>query len=123
MTNSEPSQTSEKELFRKIINGFNKHVKLRASVLSAYSKVQTSSKYKLDTIKSEKQHKSEAIESKIHERERKMSNVKSTISKLEKDADECYHNAENPDADTVIKRKFILEVNKGKKIVLNDLEK
>ena len=74
--------------------------KLRASVLSAHSK------YKLvrdqkekDAVESEKQQISEVIENKIHERERKISSVKSTISKLEKDADKCYDNAEKPDAD------------------------
>ena len=74
--------------------------KLRTSVLSAYSK------YKLvwnqkekDTIKSEKQQKSEVIESKIRERDRKISSVKSTISKLKEHADCCYDNAGKPDAD------------------------
>ena len=71
-------------------NNFQSHSyeiwqKLRASVLSAYSK------YKLvrdqkekDTIASEKQQRSEVIESKIYERERKISSVKSTISNSKK---------------------------------------
>ena len=62
----------------------------------------------------------------MHERERKISRVKSTISKLEKDADECYHNAEKPDADMVTlwsKGNAFWKSIKDKKIVLNDLEK
>ena len=100
--------------------------KLRAIVLSAYSK------YKLvrdqkekDTIESEKQQRSEVVESKIHERERKISSVKSTISKLEKDADGCYDNAEKPDVDmaTLLSKGNAFQKSiKEKKIVLNDLE-
>ena len=101
--------------------------KLCASVLSAYSK------YKLvrdqkenDTIESEKQQRSEVIKSKVHKKERKISSVKSTISKLEKDADECYDNAEKPDADMttrVSKANAFQKLMREKKIVLNDLEK
>ena len=35
----------------------------------------------------------------MHDKERKISSVKSTISKFGKDVDECYDNAEKPDAD------------------------
>ena len=101
--------------------------KLRASLLSAYSK------YKLvrdqkekNTTKSEKQQRSEVIESKIHEKERKISIVKSTISKLEKDVDECYDNAEKLGADMATllsKGNAFRKSIKEKKIVLNGLEK
>ena len=51
--------------------------------------------------KNEKQHKSEVIASKIHKRDRRISSVKSIISKLQKDAEKCYDNAKKPDADMV----------------------
>ena len=74
--------------------------KFCASILSAYSKYKIGRDQKdKDTTESEKQQRLKVIESKIHERERKISIVKSTISKLEKVADECYDNAENLDVD------------------------
>ena len=51
--------------------------------------------------KNEKQHKSEVIASKIHKRVRRISSLKSSISKLQKDAGKCYDNAKKPDADMV----------------------
>ena len=59
-------------------------------------------------------------------RERKISSVKLTISKLEKDAEECYGNAETPDADmaTLLSKGNTFQKSiKEKKIVLNHLEK
>ena len=51
--------------------------------------------------KNEKQHKSEVIASKIHKRDRRISSVKSIISKLQKDPGKCYGNAKKTDADMV----------------------
>ena len=101
--------------------------KFCASILSAYSKYKIGRDQKeKDTIESEKQQRLKVIESKIHERERKISIVKSTISKLEKVADECYDNAEKLDVDIATllsKGKAFWKSIKEKKIVLNDVEK
>ena len=62
----------------------------------------------------------------MHERERKISSVSSSISKLDKDADECYDNAEKPDACTATPLSTgnaFRKPLKEKKIVLNNLEK
>ena len=69
--------------------------------------------------------RSDIIECKIHERERKISGVKSTISKLEKDAGECYDNAEKPDVDWPLlsKGNAFRKSIKEKKVVLKDLGK
>ena len=63
--------------------------------------------FNCQSSKNEKQHKSEVIASKIHKRDRRISSVKSIISKLQKDAEKCYDNGKKPDADmvTLIKRK------------------
>ena len=45
-----------------------------------------------ESSKNEKQHKSEVIASKTHQRHRRTSSVKSIISKLQKDAGKCYDN-------------------------------
>ena len=57
--------------------------------------------FNCQSSKNEKQHKSEVIASKIHKRDRRISSVKSIISKLQKDAGKCYDNAKKPDADMV----------------------
>ena len=62
----------------------------------------------------------------MHERERKISSVSSSISKLDKDADECHDNAEKPDAcmaTPLSTGNAFRKPLKEKKIVLNNLEK
>ena len=57
--------------------------------------------FNCQSSKNDKQHKSELIASKIHHRNRRISSVKSIISKLQKDAEKCYDNPKKPDADMV----------------------
>ena len=57
--------------------------------------------FNCQSSKNEKQHKSEVIASKIRKRDRRISSVKSIISKLHKDAEKCFDNAKKPDADMV----------------------
>ena len=57
--------------------------------------------FNCQSSKNDKQHKSELIASKIHHRNRRISSVKSIISKLQKDPEKCYDNPKKPDADMV----------------------
>ena len=57
--------------------------------------------FKYQSSKSEKQHKSEVIASKIHKTDSRISSVRSIISKLHKDPEKCFDNAKKPDADMV----------------------
>ena len=57
--------------------------------------------FNCQSSKNEKQHKSQVIASKIYKRDRRISSVKSINSKLHKDAEKCFDNAKNPDADMV----------------------
>ena len=57
--------------------------------------------FNCESTKNEKQLKSEVIASKIHKRDTKTLSVTSIISKRQKDAGKCYHNAKKPDADMV----------------------
>ena len=57
--------------------------------------------FNCQSSKNEKQHKSEVIASKIHKRDRRISSVKSIISKLLKYAEQSYDNAKKPDADVL----------------------
>ena len=57
--------------------------------------------FKYQSRKNEKQHKSEVIASKIYKTDKRISNVKSIISKIHKDAVQCFDNTKKPDADMV----------------------
>ena len=57
--------------------------------------------FKYQSSKSEKQHRSEVIASKIHKTDSRISSVRSIISKLHKDAEKCFDNAKKSDADMV----------------------
>ena len=49
--------------------------------------------------KNKRQHKSKVIASKTLKRDRRISSVKSMVTKLQKDAEKCYDNAKKPNAD------------------------
>ena len=49
--------------------------------------------------KNKRQHESKVIASKTHKRDRRISSVKSMVTKLQKDAEKCYDNAKKPNAD------------------------
>ena len=57
--------------------------------------------FNCESSKNENQLKSEVIASKIHKRDTRTLSVRSIISKRQKDAGKCYHNAKKPDADMV----------------------
>ena len=51
--------------------------------------------------KNERQHKSKVTASKTHKRDRRISSVKSIVTKLQKDAGKCYDNAKKLETDIV----------------------
>ena len=112
-------------------NGLEAHTisidkELQCSTLTSYSKYKNAlQEKKQDVLETSKKEKLAAIDVEINDVNRKIADIKTTISELERSGYSCYDEAEKTDADVVIlvtKGNAFRNTAKAKKQTLKDLE-